>query len=925
MFWNRHAVNGLRIIASAMAFLAGGALADVPSRAGPFPINLGADDIYRRDGALVDMKTCLAVADDLHVPSLLSHPLVEEVWDLPPIDRAAAMQRLSQRREQISKRPDVLSLDQRLLDNVGLRHGYGTLLACSQIVAAWHSSTLMTDDLGRLLPSAPQIRPNDGRVEHGTLVIDLGIGEGQRAFIEPVPLARLMTSPGLVPPSVYGGIVIRNAIVNRTLKLHSLRLIEAVSFVNVKFAGRSYSREIFKDSSHLPATALSITHAQIDGHLTFIDTEFCGSVIIDHARFSDTLSIQGADQFMIGCSRAPLETSKIALRVENSRFEQNLILSGARFAASTFSGVTVDGLTAEMVDFGRELSLSGSDLGSVEIACSFLSEEARFLSNHITKNFRITGTDLHTDRECSHLWPFGIASVGDRQVFLEVAHNKIGGGLSLSGLVSKRVKSPIRLVSNRVGAKSKVVIPGFWREVETEIDAAAAKRPMPLAKWDVWTGDIDMMGSTYQGTLDISLPYRPGKSRQIEVTKSEFCEAIGGDNKLKGTAIDLRAVRARILRWDLPLNCNFRWLGYGLTYDLWLKGGVAKASLGAAAEGVIPADLDHLALKAWRRSLRYYDAPSLNTMSQYLAGNGQYVDSREVLLEAKRLNYASTCPPDSNSFACAGELGAGLLASASNAFGLIDGAVAADATGDQASAGVPQDFSTVLRSAGEWLWRLFMLIMLWPGGYGAQPERALSLLVGVFFVCWAVYSGYTWYMRRKLLAAWDDIEAFIAENRYKLGNDTETPARWRQLNDDQASFIFDHHAAGGGRSTKNGWAGEVTDEDKLRELQGPLLSAVRAWEKDAYGDELKKVRGFRARIEAFGNTGIPGFGRFDANKMPKRFSHGLYSFDTMIPLIDLHGYSNYYPIAKWMRTVSILQHVAGWWWVTVFIASAAIL
>jgi len=59
--------------------------------------------------------------------------------------------------------------------------------------------------------------------------------------------------------------------------------------------------------------------------------------------------------------------------------------------------------------------------------------------------------------------------------------------------------------------------------------------------------------------------------------------------------------------------------------------------------------------------------------------------------------------------------------------------------------------------------------------------------------------------------------------------------------------------------------------------------------------------------------------------MPVRFTYGRYAIDTMLPFINLHAYNNYYPEWWPFRVLSVVQHVCGWWWLTVFIASAAIL
>ena len=79
------------------------------------------------------------------------------------------------------------------------------------------------------------------------------------------------------------------------------------------------------------------------------------------------------------------------------------------------------------------------------------------------------------------------------------------------------------------------------------------------------------------------------------------------------------------------------------------------------------------------------------------------------------------------------------------------------------------------------------------------------------------------------------------------------------------------------------------------------------------------------RNPQLGSTDIFGFSRFNPEQLPSRFTPWRYSIDAMIPVIDLHAYNNYYPEARWMRFVPVIQHLLGWWWITVFVASAAIL
>lgn len=69
----------------------------------------------------------------------------------------------------------------------------------------------------------------------------------------------------------------------------------------------------------------------------------------------------------------------------------------------------------------------------------------------------------------------------------------------------------------------------------------------------------------------------------------------------------------------------------------------------------------------------------------------------------------------------------------------------------------------------------------------------------------------------------------------------------------------------------------------------------------------------------------PGFMQYDQKLEPKRFKISLYSLDAMLPLINLHHYDLYYPRSNIVRGWTVIQHVLGWWWLTAFIAAAAIL
>ena len=69
----------------------------------------------------------------------------------------------------------------------------------------------------------------------------------------------------------------------------------------------------------------------------------------------------------------------------------------------------------------------------------------------------------------------------------------------------------------------------------------------------------------------------------------------------------------------------------------------------------------------------------------------------------------------------------------------------------------------------------------------------------------------------------------------------------------------------------------------------------------------------------------PGFLQHDRNRQPQDFNLWRLAVDATLPVIDLHAYNQYFPVRRGLRGFMMLQRVFGWWLLTSFLASLAVL
>jgi hypothetical protein len=800
--------------------------------------SLAGDPAYLRQGAVTNLPTCLAIADDRDADRL-AHDLFE---NFQGSDGGEGTETFDEQAAGWLVGPWSLRKSER---------GFGTLLACAEVVAAWHAA----------LPDRENgSSPQDGRIEHGAVVLDLGYREDpeeqvHKTAIAPGPLVRLLNSPSLLPSTAFGGIVIRNAIIDGTLLLYDLRLTTPLVFADVTFKGSRYSKAIFGQGD-IAGTALSILNSKFNSHVLFSNVNICGDVRIYDNHFLDNLDLIKIRQYPADCQARP-GAAQPFVHIGTTQFSSSLKIVESTFGQSSITSNNIESLLIADSNFGAELNIEDNDIGTVQTQSSYLGETVSINYNRIANDFFIEGADAPS---------VPMAAIG-------VTSNRIGGGLGFK-FPEASLPSRLDLRSNHVGNGSQICLPPAWR------------------------GDVTLAGSSYAGTLTIGLNASPGADGQQlagsgapeddELTcpgpfridddrmRGIYCGP-AGETSAKPLAVDLMATQIRTLKWYMPITCDYRWSGFGLTYDLWL---------------VHPSHTEReAAFHAWRTTLSSYEPASLDMMSRYLAGKGAYVASRDIQIEAKRLNYAPDCPPHENLWQCVGRLfdppQLPWLSSAQAA-----------ATPDDANGDRPASWRRV--------WQAFKLVLLWPGGFGAQPERAILLLIGgmVFFA--VVYWGY--------------IRLYEAQYRVLLAA-VRVEAR---------NFARLRKPSPEGEDDKLVTAAEMLSElerhdEAIRIIREEIAPELRLRAGDSRRLRLAVDRLLQRAGAPFGETKVYGFSAFNKEHRPTRFTALRYSIDTMIPVIDLHAYSSYYPEWWPMRGVTVIQHICGWWWLTVFVASAAIL
>jgi hypothetical protein len=936
------------------------ALASEPSLADPLDTHrsLADDDAYVRHGAITTMQTCLAVAED---------PLANRLWHERAGHAQARKFLIPESYKTLAHQHEFADWLARPGNDIRSRRGYGTLLTCAQIVSTWRT----TASTGLTPPVGDGHSERDGRIEHGLIVIDLDIGDGTRALVDSVPLARILTSREVLPQAAYGGVVLRNAIIAGPLLLNNLHLSIPLTLSRVVFSGGHYPRDIFNIRQDIKNRAISILNSQFSDQFVITDSVLCGDVGILDSQFQESLVLRYVRQGSTVCPNNQSHAedgdsrrgSENFILIQASRFQQGLKISKSDIKSMHVQNSIVENFWSTSSNFGQILEVIDNTIGSIYLDEAILAKSVIFSNNRIANDFSAYGRS----KPASHDVP--IESI-------QIISNTIGGGFGFLDFPLSVIPDELNFKSNHVGNGSKICLPMSWN------------------------GRLSLAGSSYDGILTVGLFDAVGTENWSEAYNADrpcgqgafFVGQAPRQDKYCKTEeyleIDFEASTIRTLRWHLPIDCRYRWSGFGLSYNLWLP----HPDAGDFFESNTSDETKLVAFRAWRTTLTSFAPAPLDMMGRYLSDKGYSVDSRDIQIEAKRLNYAPECSPDRPFIRCFHEL---LVPSTTDARPATT-TTAAEANVAPAIA-LDQYSLSRLESRLSEVRRSIALLYLWPVGFGAAPELAIGWMFGGMVCFWGIYTFYSrvWQplrfrmARNKLRQILADISKCSAldvawlEGMRRRMNELKTETRDKQkvaqdlqkvigkirddlLIDETGLHVMDvldrmkniswpvepnhyWHAINGVRE-----AVKIIPEDVSEQNLSPIgrltsgLDRLESSEptEDGWDELIEFAQEVRAIVEPrlvrddrlarrlrrlgnvnlnAGRTKVFGFSGFSTEQHPTKFTMWRYSMDAMIPVIDLHAYSTYYPESPWMRAVTVVQHICGWWWLTVFIASAAIL
>jgi hypothetical protein len=822
-----------------------------------------AVELYRERGRLASVEACLSIAGEAAATKLAEKIRLGQIGEETPIS---------------------LLLDNRPTqdDEPERQHAFSVLWLCAHLVSAWET-------LGEAHPwnePLPESGSNDPVASgfdrtHQALVVSFSDSQLQRLQLPPGPLARLLATPQLLPPAYVGGLVIKDAVISGPLLLNHVTIRYPITFANVMLQGGDYAKGMLGE----PPTknrALTMLGVRFGDQLYFSRSTFCGDVLIMESRFAEPLRLQRINQMAEHCPKtaASADTSETAddhvkmsaghptrLDVINSKFDFGFTLVEAFIGQLLLNGSHFETLNLAENNIGK-MSIDNNDIGTLHLVRTVIEQKGVIVINRIR-------SDLWLDDQSYASRP-DFDRVGSCCSTIVISHNKIDGGLVLKPDIQYITAGRFLITNNVVGNGSEIQVP---------LD---------------WAGTIDFEGTKFSGELKLYVSKSEAstdtETRSRDVPLISFCpsEELGDETSYRsdGVLINLSAVEVKILRWDLPLTCTYRWRGDGFRYASWLRTDDAG-------------DVENLQI--WRQLLAKPQIEPLKTIAGHLTDQGHFAEGRQVMMEAKRMNFVPLCQPDWG-LKCLTAVTAATwngslpvaYAVADNLAGTLFGSANVIADDGRPAAEQPPLVGDLIDGVTQ----LIALVLMWPAGYGADPLRALLLLAFspiAFYAFYRLYSAHVHRRVKRAISTWHQAIG-IAEHAQLADEDRHL------LEEIKREFAL-------AQKNRTSLAPDVFDQ-----LVVKLVVLAERSQVAISAPDVSILRSDRR-----GNSDVPGFSQFDRKKVPTKFTLGRYSIDSMLPVIDLHAYSRYYAESWPVRGIAIMQHICGWWWSTVFIAAVALL
>lgn len=790
---------------------------------------------------------------------------------------------------------------------------------CDAIMKAWEASgswetrefyfdslhSALVVSFGSKRANGPGQLPNTGK-------------ENDAKELNAIGLARLLSLPNLLPPSYFGGLVIKYANIKGPLVLNKLTVAFPVAFTGVSIRSGNYDRSILDKTDYPQALAFNDTH--FSKRFQISNSAICGSAIISSARTDAYFGIVGSAFLDEDCDLIPLkredakdrqknEDPNLVFWVRSSSFGGAVEITGADGNPSLLQSFDVDNnimkeLRISNIFFERKSSISNNNFGSIIVERIGFAEKYEIVSNRVEGDVVLkngVGKNSIVSQKIQRVKDGGTIPS------LVVTNNEVGGGIYFEQSEENAHYRDLILTGNRFNLLSQIKLVDSWNGV-LDLTSSEFLGHLQLIK----AGDPketkenerkDWKGADSDQVI-IEFPFKPpDDDKYCWETASEGAQDIGkisenGDRR--SLTVHLDDAKIAVLDWQLRLDCSVLWTGKGMTIGHWGVPNALYRNVGSSEQDCRTPDrmaedcrTPVRMIEDWRVFLKEPESDALGVIASYLSSHGAYRASRTVSEQAKRLNYApnsgTTCGPSDYFWDC-------LMAYEWRRGDLLPDNVMQAAT----------------------------LLFLAPGGYGAAPEKVLfCLLVGVV-ISYLIYLMYSRYIRISYRYGLRKAFGFLYYLERTYGDEffdssVWSPEKIRENLKRADSIINNRHD-----EFRSNYI-QYPDFDEIRE---EIMKTCAYIEKKTFINQysnridrhLTKMR--RARV---GTSKVFGFSLFEHEQKPGRFTVFRYSVDAMLPVIDLHAYSRYYPESFLLRAFAVTQHIIGWWWLTVFLASAAIL